>query len=47
MFTTKPEMAETVEALVLKGGPHCTAAHARRVLLTRFAIAPSVRTVRS
>ena len=47
MFTTTHEMAETVEALVLKGGPHRTAAHARRVLLARFAIAPSVRTVRS
>ena len=45
MLDTKPEMAETVEALVLKGGPHCTAAHAHRVLLARFAIAPSVRTV--
>ena len=45
VLDTKPEMAETVEALVLKGGPHCTAAHARRVLLVRFAIAPSVRTV--
>ena len=45
MFTTTHEMAETMEALVLKGGPHCTAAHARRVLLVRFAIAPSVRTV--
>ena len=43
MFTTTHEMAETVEAMVLKGGPHCTAAHARRVLLARFGIAPSVR----
>ena len=34
-----------MEALVLKGGPHCTAAHARRVLLVRFGTAPSVRTV--
>ena len=47
MLDTKPEMAETAEALVLKGGPHCTAAHARRVLLARFATAPSVRTVRN
>ena len=47
MLDTKPEMAETVEALVLKGGPHCTAAHARRVLLARFATASSVRTVRN
>ena len=47
MLDTKPEKAETVEALVLKGGPHCTTAHARRVLLACFAIAPSVRTVRS
>ena len=45
MLDTTHEMAETVEALVLKGGPHCTAAHARRVLLARFATAPSVRTV--
>ena len=45
MLDTTHEMAETVEALVLKGGPHCTAAHARRVLLARFAIAPSVRAV--
>ena len=45
MLDAKPEMAEIVEALALKGGPHCTATHARRVLLARFAIAPSVRTV--
>ena len=45
MYTTMHEMAETVEALVLKGGPHCTAAHARRVLLARFATAPSERAV--
>ena len=46
MFTTTQEMLEAVEALVLKGGPHCTAAHARRVLLARLGTAPSVRTVR-
>ena len=39
-------MIRTLEALALYGGPHLTAAHARRVLITRHDWAPSLRHVR-